>query len=410
MKNTVIVAAFIAAFGSTFAAAQTVCVTDPSGLSQSCTEDDAPIVNNTTETPIYPTGEMPRDSDLPATIDKVNFLDNATIAHRKSIGNLYATKVDKETFEADQKRQDDQVSKVGQTAQAAQANSNTAITASATANRNAQAAQGVAKAASDSASEAKGTAASANATAKNAYNVGVQAHGIASEANENAGIAMNMADEAKAVGTDARKQADYATAETEKLWADKASNANVNELRESAIKESQERIKNDAAESAERIKNDAKEAAERIEGDARNAAGIQRLDNVKADRSEVVELNRVTNESAQGYADRAERNANAYTDQKFDSLQSDMNKLSSQVQQTKRETRAGVAGAAAMANIPTAQELNRLTVGAGAGFYKDQQAVAVGASYRFNTTVTLKGSVSTTGRDTAAGVGASWAL
>lgn len=340
MKNTVIVAAFIAAFGSTFAAAQTVCVTDPSGLSQSCTEDDAPIVNNTTETPIYPTGEMPRDSDLPATIDKVNFLDNATIAHRKSIGNLYATKVDKETFEADQKRQDDQVNKVGQTAQAAQ----------------------------------------------------------------------GTADEAKVIGTDAHKQADYATAETEKLWADKASNANVNEVREAAAKESQERIKNDAAESAERIKNDAKEAAERIEGDARNAAGIQRLDNVKADRSEVVELNRVTNESAQGYADRAERNANAYTDQKFDSLQSDMNKLSNQVQQTKRETRAGVAGAAAMANIPTAQELNRLTVGAGAGFYKDQQAVAVGASYRFNTTVTLKGSVSTTGRDTAAGVGASWAL
>lgn len=125
----------------------------------------------------------------------------------------------------------------------------------------------------------------------------------------------------------------------------------------------------------------------------------KRLDAVKADRADVDELNKRVNSAdsnAKSYAQSAEQNANMYTDRK--------------IKQVKRESRAGTAGVAAMANIPTARELNRLSIGAGTGFYKDTSAVALGASYRFNERTTFKGSVSTTGRDTVAGAGVSYDL
>lgn len=380
MKRTVIIAAFAAAFGSTFATAEQMCVGSDDGLYYSCTDVDTPAQPEQPKEPVvYPTGQMPRDSNSPAIVDKVNFLDDATIAHRKSIGNLYNTKVDKDVFEADQKRQDDAMRDID------------------------------------------GKADNANRTADNSYKIGNQAHAIASEANENSGIAMNMADDAKQIGTDAKQigtdakmQADHATSETEKLWKDKASKNDVNEVRGALADESSERIKNDALESQERIKNDALESQERIKNDAIEAqqriAGYNDLESRKANRGELNAVASYSDANARSYADTAERNANAYTDEKIKGVESDLANMAKQNRNTQREARAGVAGAAAMANIPTAQEIGRLTVGAGAGFYKDAQAVAVGASYRFDNRVTLKGSVSTTGRDTAAGAGVSYAL
>lgn len=271
--------------------------------------------------------------------ERLDHVDDRIEAHKKSIGNLYQQKVDVETFKADQERQDKAL--------------------------------------------------------KNTTDIANSASSYAAEANENAGIAMNMASDASSQAvaantnaTAASDQAMHATKETEKLWQDKASTANVNELRNAHIKETNERIKNDAAESVERIN-----------GDQRNEQEINRLDAQKADRADVAELNNRVNASdskAKSYASQAEKNANAYTDRK--------------VKQVKREERAGVAGAAAMANIPTARELNRLSIGAGTGFYKDTSAVAVGASYRFNARTTVKGSISTTGRDTVAGAGISYEL
>lgn len=352
MNRTTLILALSAAFGSSFAAAQSV-------------NADGAIVGASDEVVIYPTGEMPRDSDLPATIDKVNYLDEANIAHRKSIGALYDANA----------KQDTAINSVAQATKANQANINTVAS-----NMGA-----VTQRVTTMGNEVKAAAASA------------------STANINAASAAASANTAKTIGNNALN-------ETKKLWADKASVDNVNEVRGALSDESSERISNDDAESAERIKNDTIEASERIDGDARNAAGIDALESKKADRVELNELNRATNQTSHDYADRAEKNANSYTDQKFNAASNRMDTIERHQKQNKRETRGGVAGVAAMANIPTAREIGRMNIGAGTGFYKDTSAIAVGGSYRFNSNVTFKGSVSTTGRDTVAGAGVSYEL
>lgn len=321
MKRIALIALIAAGFSATNVLADT-CTTSANGLVSTCDNG-----SESQSLPVYPTGEMPRDSNTTALVDKVNYLDVSSSeahdrlnhdndrleAHKKSIGNLYKTKVDTATFEADQKRQDDSLNKVDQVAESAQINSNTAITSSA---------------------DAKSTASTAKAMAGNAQ------------------------------GT-----ADYAVNETQKLWADKASAQNVEELRGAHIEETQERIKNDAMTN-------------------------QRIDELNNGLAQA-------DSNSREYADNAKQQANAYTDKEVAAVKR-------QVKQVKREARGGVAGAAAMANIPTAREIGHMNIGAGTGFYKDTSAIAVGGSYRFNSNVTIKASVSTTGRDTVAGAGASY--
>lgn len=72
-----------------------------------------------------------------------------------------------------------------------------------------------------------------------------------------------------------------------------------------------------------------------------------------------------------------------------------------------KELSAGIAGVAAMANIPHMQEAGQFSVGAGAGYYNGESAVAVGLGYRVNNSLTTQLGVSAnTGNDIKPIVGA----
>ncbi|EIP9221004.1 YadA C-terminal domain-containing protein [Salmonella enterica] len=101
--------------------------------------------------------------------------------------------------------------------------------------------------------------------------------------------------------------------------------------------------------------------------------------------------NRISNlEANQGYGNR------------FESLKKD-------VEQNRKHASAGIAGVAAMANIPQVSQGATFSVGAGAGTYDGEQGLAVGASARIGSQVVTKFSVSaTTQHDFVAGAGVSY--
>lgn len=316
------------------------------------TEQTTPVV--------YPTGQMPRDSDLPATIDKVNFLDDATIAHRKSIGNLYDTKVDKDVFEADQARQDK-----------AQVNT---------------------QAIADS------------------------AHAIASEANENAGIVMNDVAELKETKADKtdfqgindtvaanRKHADAQASslkgeinqkvdgdvyirhtasetadradlrdQTQKLWADKASNANVDEVRAANAKESEARVAGDADLDSRKAD---KTALSETQGQV--DTNTQKLTAVGA-QTQVNTQNIATLNDDLGRQAAAGRD---YTDQQVGQVRQELGDVRKQQDKDREEYRGGLSALAAMANIPSVPG-KTFDVGVGLGNFANSTSVALGMHYR----------------------------
>lgn len=67
--------------------------------------------------------------------------------------------------------------------------------------------------------------------------------------------------------------------------------------------------------------------------------------------------------------------------------------LKSQVEKNKRNADAGIAGVAAMANIPQVTESQNFAVGAGVGSRQGESAVAVGVSFRASQNVVVKATV-----------------
>lgn len=67
---------------------------------------------------------------------------------------------------------------------------------------------------------------------------------------------------------------------------------------------------------------------------------------------------------------------------------------------------AGIAGVAAMANIPEVNSHQTFAVGVGVGGFDGQQAVAVGASARVNDNLTVKASVAANNEEVVWGAGA----
>ncbi|HFI1088338.1 TPA: YadA-like family protein [Enterobacter hormaechei] len=75
-------------------------------------------------------------------------------------------------------------------------------------------------------------------------------------------------------------------------------------------------------------------------------------------------------------------------------LNKSFSNLKNQVEKNRKEANAGIAGATAIASIPTIAG-SRFSLGAGVGGFQGSQAVAVGATYNFNERVALKAGVST---------------
>jgi hypothetical protein len=90
------------------------------------------------------------------------------------------------------------------------------------------------------------------------------------------------------------------------------------------------------------------------------------------------------------------------TNQRF----ADMGK---RIDDNRNHASAGIAGVAAMANIPQVSQNSSFSVGAGVGSYDGEQGIAVGASARFNQNVVTKASVAgTTQNDFVFGAGVSY--
>lgn len=126
-------------------------------------------------------------------------------------------------------------------------------------------------------------------------------------------------------------------------------------------------------------------------------AGIDGLNGKDADMTQV-NANTETNKSISKRQDAFEKSTN----QRF----ANMDK---RIDENRKNASAGIAGVAAMANIPQVSQNSSFSVGAGVGSYDGEQGIAVGASARFNQNVVTKASVAgTTQSDFVFGAGVSY--
>lgn len=98
------------------------------------------------------------------------------------------------------------------------------------------------------------------------------------------------------------------------------------------------------------------------------------------------------------------KQSRGYTNEKFAQLKSSVDQNSRDIHENKREARSGIAGVAAMANIPQVVD-QEFTLGVGLGHYKDQNALAVGGIWAVSSRLAAKASVGFTSEDTVVGVG-----
>lgn len=92
--------------------------------------------------------------------------------------------------------------------------------------------------------------------------------------------------------------------------------------------------------------------------------------------------------------------------QQIERLNGDVKQLLHEVQDNQKEERGGIAGALAMANIPTVRRDETVMFGAGVGGFKGESALAVGASVNVSDHTAVKFALSyTTGGDVGAGIG-----
>ncbi|EDC5808822.1 hypothetical protein GAT48_02925 [Salmonella enterica] len=126
-------------------------------------------------------------------------------------------------------------------------------------------------------------------------------------------------------------------------------------------------------------------------------AGIAGLNGKDADMTQV-NANTEANKSISKRQDAFEKSTN----QRF----ANMDK---RIDENRKNASAGIAGVAAMANIPQVSQNSSFSVGAGVGSYDGEQGIAVGASARFNQNVVTKASVAgTTQNDFVFGAGVSY--
>lgn len=222
------------------------------------------------------------------------------------------------------------------------------------------------------------------------------------------------------------------TTETNNLWKDKASQKDVDNV--TANLQGQVDTKADKADvdKVSKAANDANESSSLANG------GVARLDSEKASHDEVVQASSSTLSSANAYTDESRESsrvyseqvaaswgrhameyadyrddvtlseAKSYTDAKYDAVSQRQDSMERKQKDNQREYRGGIAATAAMANIPTARDIGRLSIGVGVGSFASANAVAVGASYRINERTTVKGSFSSTGSQHVAGAGVAY--
>lgn len=102
----------------------------------------------------------------------------------------------------------------------------------------------------------------------------------------------------------------------------------------------------------------------------------------------------------------ANRQAVNRNSQEIQKLNKNFSDLKNTVDANRKRAAAGIAGVAAMANIPEVNSHQTFSVGVGVGGFDGQQAVAVGASARVNDNLTVKASVAANNEEVVWGAGA----
>ncbi|WIC41590.1 tail fibers protein [Salmonella phage SP154] len=128
-------------------------------------------------------------------------------------------------------------------------------------------------------------------------------------------------------------------------------------------------------------------------------AGIAGLNGKDADMTQV-NANTEANKSISKRQDAFEKSTN----QRFTNMDK-------RIDENRKNASAGIAGVAAMANIPQVSQNSSFSVGAGVGSYDSEQGLAVGMSARFNENVVTKASVAATTQDDfvfGAGISYEW--
>ena len=100
------------------------------------------------------------------------------------------------------------------------------------------------------------------------------------------------------------------------------------------------------------------------------------------------------------------RDSNTYAD-----LSNRIDQNSSDIRSNRKLAAQGIAGLAAMTNIPSPAIAGTTSIGAGVGYFDSESAIAIGASHYFENNVSIKGSVASgfnSGKSTVVGAGVSY--
>ncbi|MDX7986870.1 hypothetical protein FE392_05925 [Xenorhabdus sp. 12] len=218
-----------------------------------------------------------------------------------------------------------------------------AIAAKEAAEKSTQEAEGFAKDADKSREKAEGFAKDADKSRE-------KAEGFAKEANESKEAAVDAAREAKKTAIEMDKKINLA--------AEKASQEKVKEVEEKA-----EKLDQKVEEKTKEVKKEIKKESDEL----------------------------------YKYAQKMEKNANENAENLNKELRAEMNqgfnKLDNKINRVGKRANAGIAGVAAMTNIPYSNT-DRFSVGVGLGKYHDGSAIAVGAQAKLTEHVNFRASTS----------------
>lgn len=140
---------------------------------------------------------------------------------------------------------------------------------------------------------------------------------------------------------------------------------------------------------------------------AANLMALGALKGVKETTTELQNLQRSSNASSHAFN-------TALNDSKRElsaAIQANSHSLSRRIYENRKKAAAGIAGVAAMSNIPIPYAEGSFTVGVGVGYYDSQSAGAIGIGKGFENGLAIKASASfATDSNVAIGGGASWSF
>lgn len=107
------------------------------------------------------------------------------------------------------------------------------------------------------------------------------------------------------------------------------------------------------------------------------------------------EVGKDTLNKSNSYTNKKFAEANNYTDNKFNQLKSDIDKVDKKINR-------GLASSAALSGLFQPYSVGKFNITTGIGGFRDESAIAVGTGYRFNDNVAAKAGVSSSTGDTSA--------